>query len=459
MAENQTGAAEQASFTYSIKVEDAGPATKKVSIEIPAERISAKLEENFGELRSKAHIPGFRPGHAPRKLVEKKFQKDVRDDVKRQLISESYQQAIENNKLSVIGEPEFEAADKIELPASGALSYSFQVEVAPDFVLPELAGIEIKKPKVEVNDTHLQQAMDNLRQQQGTLVPVENRGLEAKDYVTADVQVKVEGKEVGSQKDAMFILAPGHVGGIFVEDLVARLAGLKGGESRSFTMKAPETHANKDIAGKDVEITVTLKDIKKLELAEINDEFLANLGFKDQKELTEALMEQLQIRVKNDVQEAMRNQVKGYLFEKVTMELPAKLTQRQTQRIIQRRASDLYSRGIPLEQIQANLEKIQAGADAEALRELKMDFILSKIAEQFQIEVSEAELNGQIAMVAAQYNERPEKVKQQFAKDGTLTNMYIRMRENRAIDKVLESAKVEEVEVKEEAKKDEEKKQ
>lgn len=453
MAENQTGVQDQPAFTYPVKVEEAGPATKTISVEIPAEQISAKLEENFKELRSKAQIPGFRPGHAPRKLVERKFSKDIREDVKRQLISESYQQAIENNKLAVIGDPEFADAEKIELPESGALNFSFTVEVAPDFTLPELTSIPVKKPKIEVTDTHLQQAMDNLRQQQGTVVPVEGRGLEARDYATADVSAKVEGKEISSQVNQSFIVAPGHVAGIFVDNLPERLAGLKAGESRTFSITVPDTHSNKELAGKEVEVSVALKDIKRLELAEINQEFLDNLGFKDQKELTDALMEQLQIRVKNDVQEAMRNQVRSYLFEKVTMELPAKLSQRQTQRVIQRRASELYSRGVPLEQLQTNIEKLQSGAQEEALRELKMDFILSKIAEQFNIEVSEAELNGQIAMVAAQYGDRPEKVKQQFSKDGTLANMYVRMRESRALDKILESATVEEVEVKDEPKK------
>src|SRR5881394_600907 len=114
MAENETdtGAAvedqQEETFEYPIKVEDAGPATKKVSIEIPRERIEAKLQEQFKELRQQAAIPGFRVGHAPQKLIEKRFSADVKDQVRRSLVSESYEQALEKNNLSVLGEPDFE---------------------------------------------------------------------------------------------------------------------------------------------------------------------------------------------------------------------------------------------------------------------------------------------------------------------------------------------------------------
>src|SRR6476660_7458606 len=113
MAENQAAATAETAdaeqdFEYPIRVEDAGPATKKVHVEIPADRISAKLEEQFKELRQQAAIPGFRVGHAPQKLIEKRFSADVKDQVRGALIRESYEQAVEKNKLEVIGEPVFD---------------------------------------------------------------------------------------------------------------------------------------------------------------------------------------------------------------------------------------------------------------------------------------------------------------------------------------------------------------
>jgi trigger factor len=135
------------------------------------------------------------------------------------------------------------------------------------------------------------------------------------------------------------------------------------------------------------------------------------------------------------------------------MELPAKMSQRQTGRIIQRRASDLMMRGVKQAELEANIEKIRAGAGEQANAELKSFFILDKIAAEQNLEVDDAEINGQVAMIAAQMGERPEKLKQRFSKDGTLMNMYLKLRENKAIDQILKDAKVEEVEVKDEEKK------
>src|SRR3954469_8942093 len=156
MAEENQGATalEEQTFEYPIRVEDAGPATKKVHVEIPKERITAKLEEQFNELRQQAAIPGFRVGHAPKKLIEKRFSQDIKDQVRRQLISESYEQAVEKNNLQVIGEPVFDNPDALQLPEgdAGGMSYSFEVEVQPEINIPELKGLKVKRPKIEVTD-------------------------------------------------------------------------------------------------------------------------------------------------------------------------------------------------------------------------------------------------------------------------------------------------------------------
>jgi trigger factor len=456
-ATDQTTAAggDEETFEYPVRVEDAGPATRKVHVEIPKARIQNKLEEHFKELRQQAAIPGFRIGHAPRKLVEKRFAADVRDQVRRQLVSESYQQAVEKNKLEVIGEPVFDNPDAIELKEDADLTYSFEVEVQPQFEIPDLKGLKIKRPKIEVTDENVQQAMTNLREQQGTLVPIEDRGVEPKDYLTADVHVKVDGNVVGHQHDAQVVVRPGTIAGIAVDDLDEQLSGMKSGETRTIKATAPESHPSEQIRGKEVEIEIALKDIKKLEPVEVNQEFLESLGFGNEQELLDALREQMVERIDYDVKQAMREQVNQHLLGAVNMELPNKLSQRQEQRIVQRRAMDLLTRGVSQEVLASNLEKLRGGARDEAIRELKLNFILQKISNEQNVDLDEAELNGRIAMLAAQRGQRPEKLKQEMAKDGTLASLYVQMREQKAIDKVLEDAEFEDVDVAAEKQKEE----
>lgn len=440
------GTETEAEFVYPITVEDAGTATKKVTVEIPETRIQSAIAEQFKDLRTQAVLPGFRAGRAPQKLLEKKFSKDVRDQVARSLLQESYQQAVEKNNLQVVGEPDFENPDSLKLPEQGDLKYSFSVEVQPEFTVPDLSSLVIKKPKVEITDEHVQQALANLREQQGVLNPVEDRGIKENDVATADIHVKVGDEVVLHQHDHQFRVRAGTVAGIKIDDLAAQLDGAKVDETKNVTIKAPDDHANEKLKGKDVVIEFKIKDIRELELAEIDDAFLQQLGFEKQEELLAALREEMESRVKNDVQNAMRDQVAKALLEQTTIELPAKLSQRQEGRIVQRRAVDLLQRGIPEDQIRANIELLKQGAGDEATRELKLNFILNKIAQDQNVEVTEGELNGNIAQIAAQRGIRPEKLKQQMQSEGSLQTLYVRLIELKAIDKILEHAKIEEVE-------------
>lgn len=456
MAENETEtgtetavAEQEQAFEYPVKVEDAGPGTKKISVEIPRQRIDDEVKKQFTELRRKAALPGFRVGHAPQRLLEKRFASDVRSDVRRSLISESYQQAIDKNKLQVIGEPEFDDIDKVQIPEGDApLTYTFQVEVQPDFDLPDLFSITVKRPRIEIKDENIEQAMTNLREQQGALIPIEDRGVEEKDYLTADVHVKLGDEEIAHQQDAQLVARAGRIGGVQIDDLADKLKGLKPGETRTFTVTAPDTHPDERARGKELSIEIALKDLKRLELANVTPEFLADLGFEKEEELRQALREQMQEKIDYDVRQAMREQVARYLMEAVKFELPQKMSDRQVNRVVERRAMDLMMRGMTSEQVAARLEEIKSGANEEGQNELKLFFILQKLAAQLNVDVDEAELNGRIAYLAAQRNQRPETLKKEMANNGQLVQMYIQMREQKALDEVLSKVKVEDVDVK-----------
>lgn len=439
---------EEQDYEYPITVEDTGPNAKRITVEIPRERIDEKLKEQFKELRQQAVIPGFRNGHAPQKLIEKRFAADVRDQVRRALINESYNQAVDKNTLQVIGEPDFDNPDAIQLPDEGPLKYSFQVEVQPEITLPDLSNLRVRKHRVQIKDENVDQAMSNLREQQGALVPVEDRGIEPKDYLIADVHIKVDGNVIAHQHDAQLVARPAQLGGFQIDDLPQQLAGAKAGETRTARIKAPDDFPNEQFRGKEVEFEFAIKDIKRLELAEVTPAFLEELGFENEQELREALRQQMQEKLDFDVRQDMREQVNRYLMENVHVQLPEKLSDKQTDRVVGRRAVDLMQRGVPKEVVEANIERLRGAAQDEAARELKLYFILQKLAEQQKVEVTEGELNGRIAMLAAQRGQRPEKLKQQMAKDNTLAQLYLQMCEQQALDKVLANVQVEEVELK-----------
>ena len=444
-------ASETPDFVYPVSIEDAGAATKKVTVAIPETRIKSAIADQFKELKSQAQVPGFRPGRVPAKLIEKKFSKDVREQVTRSLLQESYQQAVEKNNLQVLGDPDFGSDVKLELPETGDFSYSFQVEVVPEFIIPELGQLTVKKPKVDITDEHVQQALLNLREQQGVQNPVEDRGIQADDAVAADIAIKLGDEEIVQQKDQQFRVKAQSILGIQIDGLVETLAGAKVDEVRTVTVKAPDTHPAEKIRGQDVVVSFKITDVREIELAEINDDFLQQLGFEKQDELLKALRDEMENRVKNDIQNNLRDQVAKALLEQITIDLPAKLSTRQEAQIVQRRAMDLLQRGVAEDQIRQNIELLKTGATEEATRELKLLFVLNKISEQHNVEVSEGELNANIAAIAEQRGMRPEALKKQMETEGSLQTLFLRLREVKALDKILEQAKIEEVEAEKKA--------
>jgi trigger factor len=446
MADTAIAEQEEAEFTYPVTVEDAGPATKKVSIEIPEDRIKSEISKQFKELRGQAALPGFRAGRAPQKLIEKRFSKEIRDQVTQNLLRESYQQAIEKNNLQVLGEPTFEENAKLDLPETGSLNYNFTVEVQPEFTVPDFSTITVKKAKVDINDEHVSQAMQNLREQQGNLLPVENRGVGANDVVTADVSVKLGEEEVLKQADMQFKASAPSLMAIKIDDLAGKLDGAKADETRTINVNAGENHPTEKLKGQDVVVEIKVKDLRELELATIDAAFLESLGFENEQQLNDALREEMVARVNNDVQNALRDQVAKALLEQTNFDLPDKLSKQQEGRIVQRRAMDLLQRGVPEDQVIANLENLRGAAKDEAVKELKLFFILQKVASDADVDVTEGELNANIAGIAAQRGLRPEKLKQQMQSEGSLQTLYVRLRELKAIDKILEKAQVEEVE-------------
>ncbi len=201
-----------------VTMEDAGVARKRIKIDIAPERIKGKLEEAFGELQKDAVLPGFRRGRAPKRLLEKRFGTDVKNTVKGQLVAEAYEKAVADNKLDAIGEPEIDMA-KIELPETGPLTINLEVEVTPQFEVPEIDTIEVKRPIMEATDERLGLAIDNLRRHFGNWNTVAD-GAAENDAVTADVKIQGEDNQILIEQPAVqFVVKAGSIAGIRFEDL------------------------------------------------------------------------------------------------------------------------------------------------------------------------------------------------------------------------------------------------
>lgn len=422
-----------------VTIEDAGALRKRITVEIPRARVDAKFEEMFGELSRSAQVPGFRPGHAPRRLIEKRFGKEVLEDVRNSLVGEGMNKVMEDKSLQAIGEPDLKL-DEITIPEGEDMKFSFEIEVAPQFELPDYKGIEITRPKLEITDKHVDEMLESYRQAHGKMVEVA-AGIEDNDVVTADVRLSGEGIDHTHAGMEMRV-APAQVEGILLEDLPKAFSGKAAGQQVSLKSKVPAAHPTEAWRDKDVTVSFDIKQVRRLEMPAADDEFAKQAGFDNLAQMRAFLHARLEAQAAAEQHKAMQAQVAKFLGDKINIEIPQDMADRQSQRLLTRRVVDLMYRGVPREQIEENLEGLKAEAAQRAMVDLKRSFILDKLALAENIKVEDAEVNARVAQMARQSNRRPERYKQEMKADGTLDELTMALAEEKAMDKVLELAKV-----------------
>jgi len=438
-----------------VSIADSGPARKSITIELPADRIAKRLEDEFAKVQGEVSLPGFRRGRAPMRLLKRRFEASIREDVRGQLISEAYSQAIEDHKLEVIGDPDVKNFKDIKLPESGPLTFVVEVEVAPEVKLPDLENIEVVKPKLEVTDDQIDKEIAGLRERNGKMNPIEGEAVEvqAKDYVQGHITIKA-GENAAADAEVLldqpggFILVNGeelnyrgHIGGIVVEDLGKLAAGKKTGETLVISTKGPELHENDKIKGQPITITMKFDKVYRVEPASL-ESIQSAYGAASEEDLKKAVRETTEQRNKIQQTSAQHEQICNYLVEKVELTLPEGLTSRQTSRLIRRKAMDLTYRGVPAAEVNQRVADMQKESEDEARKQLKLFFIIDQAARNLEIEVTEDEVNSRIAFMAWQQNRRPEKLRQEYIRSGEIENLYLQLREQKTLDKILEKAKV-----------------
>ncbi|NQU75463.1 MAG: trigger factor [Planctomycetes bacterium] len=427
-----------------VTIEDCGQAKKKITIEIVRARIDAKFDEIFGELRNNAQVPGFRARHAPRRLLEKRFGKEAGQDVRNGLISESLAAAVEKNKLNILGEPDIKL-DEIELPETGNLTFSVEVEVTPEFALPNYKDISVQAPNSQVTPESIAKGTKRILASRGILAPTTEPAGED-DLVVANCKVTGEGIDQTEENIELHI-APTAVHGIPLENLDEKLMGVRTGQTVTLEATVPQNHEDEAWRGKNVTVTLAVKEVKQLEVPELTDELAKEFGFEDVGKFTEYIKRMMEAQLARDRQQYMRDQVCKFLLKETEVPLPEQLAARHTASMLQRRYVELLYRGVPREQIEKNLEMLEAQAGEQAKVDLKVSFILAKIAEAEGISVEEGEVNARIADMANRQDRRPERLRSEMVSQGTLEQVNVQLVEQKTIDKLLEMANITEAQV------------
>ena len=484
-ASEQEGAAEEPELSeeeqamaklkeaITVEREEIGSLRVKLTVTVPRETLDERLGEQFAELKRDADVPGFRRGHAPMQLVEKRFGADVGDQLKSQLLSSGYLAAVEKEELKTLGDPLFwmkvkeertgedfktqtvetekllpfdKALDTFKMPKEGALTFTCEVELKPDFELPKLEKIPVSRPALTIDDDDVDAELKRLCMTRGTFVPVEEGGVEADDMLYADMKMSVDGETIASEDNFDLAARDVTVQGVRLTGFGDAVVGKEVDQQVTFEAEVPDDHENIDIRGKTAEFEFTLREIKRFEVPPVDAEFLSTVGFDSEDELRKVIRANLEARLDNTLGRAMRDQIGEYLVEKTEFEIPEGLSQRQAERAVARRMIEMLQAGMPQAEVEKSLDEMRAKARDQVVRDLKLYFILEKIAEQREVDVPEERINAAIAEIARQSNKRFDRMRDELSKGDGLSTLYLQLRDEQVLELLLADAEITETE-------------
>lgn len=425
-------------------IEEVGPCKLKLKIEVGADKVKEHIDGKYKELSDSVALPGFRKGHAPRGLLERKFGKAVLDDLKFELLNHCFEEIKEEKKLEPVGEPEIDV-EKLAVVEGQPFNFEMTVEVRPTFDVKSYEGIKVKKPAVTVDEKDVEAVLHNFQKAKAELVPVEDGVARPKDQMVADFRLVVDGKEIDTaENNALFLTEDISFYGLTLKDFHAEIEGKKVGDVIDYKVKLPDTYPDKKFAGKDAVIRTALKGVKREKLPEINAEFAKSFDMDSVDELKEYVKKRIEREKAAEARAAMAEEIVQELLQANDFAMPEGLVTAGADEALRRLHVNLAVRGVPEEEIHKAVETEKNASREGMAKALKAHFILENIAQKEKIFVTEDQVEERIGQMASQYGKWPHEMKAYLEEQGLLSQLRRQMREDLVREFLLSKAVIEE---------------
>jgi trigger factor len=424
-------------------VEEAGPCRKRIKVTIPPEMVSEEFDKSYKQWTRTVPIAGFRPGKAPRKLVERKFGKQVALEVKQALVDNAYAEALKENKLSPIADPEVDL-EKLSVEPSHPVDLDFTVTVKPEFELPDVEAIEIAAPSAAPTDEEVERAVLALRKRKATLRPVKKGGVETGDVVDLKVRGLNGETELFRHEGLPYEVGSRMLADLVTEGLDEALAGKNSGDAVTAKAFLPAHVENHPLAGIDLTLAAEVVDHKRPDLPPVDDKLAEAYDFKSKDEFLAFVKDDVARHKAEQRDRIIEDLALAKLLEKAKIDLPEDLIARETDEIARRAAYELQLEGKPEEEIAKQVAELRARRSDESAKELKMWFLLDKFVEKEKILVPETEVREAVAQIAAYQDKTPEQMYTLLRDAGRLSSLRNHLRVKKARARLRSKVKVKE---------------
>ena len=435
-----------------VEVEKQPGSVSKLKIELPAEEVTREWDTIANSFARFAKIPGYRPGKAPRSVIDKRFRKEIQEELTKKLVSKSYHEAVEQEQLRVASLTNIE---DIEFREDKSMRFRATVVTAPEFELPDYKNIPVQLPDTTVATAEVEAAIERLRDQSADFVDVSERALQMGDFAVLDFEGSIENKPISEiapdasknlqgGKKFWLHLAPEN----FLPKFCEQLIGQNPGETRLVIVNFPDDFTVKELAGKKADYAVTLRDIKEKVLPPIDDALAAKLvPNKTLTDLHQMIADDLEHAKEHDAERAKEAQIVKYLHERIQFDLPPALLQNETRRALAELVQRNRERGVTDEMLKEKEKELIDSAAGIAANRLKTNFILHRIAEDEKIHVTKEDLDLRVRQEAARYDISTEKMRKELQQRNALDDVSEQLLLGKTLDFLKANVSIESTQV------------
>ncbi|HEY3761790.1 MAG TPA: trigger factor [Verrucomicrobiae bacterium] len=428
-----------------ISVENLAPCKKLLRVEVDAKAVDETFDSVAKDFQKQAALPGFRPGKAPREMVIKKYDAEIKDEAKRKLIGDNYRKALEEKKLNVLGYPDIE---EIQFARGKSLQFAATVETAPEFQLPDYKGLPVKRQDKTVTDEDVERAIKMLAQQHVKFETVA-RELKMGDIAVVNYTGSCDGKPITDiaptamglteKKNFWLDIEPNA----FIAGFAEQMTGAKAGEKRTINIDFPADFVTKELQGKKGAFEVEILEVKEKVAPPVDDELAKKYGAESLEKLRAGVRVDLENELKYSQKRSIQSQIIRQLLDRVNFELPETAVAQETRNVVYDIVRENSKRGVSRDVIEKQKEEIYTAAGKDAKERVKLAFMVQRIAEQEKLAASQEEILKRVQSLAAMYQIPVDKFVKDLQKRNGINEIYDQITHEKVIEFLENNAKVE----------------
>ena len=419
-------------------LETLGPLSRRLNVTVPITHIEGEIGKRLARLAKTVKVPGFRPGHVPMKMVAAQYGPQVRSDVISDAVQQGFNDAVREQNLRVAGYPRIEPAP--EKKDDSTLEFSAVFEVYPEIKIGDVSGATIERPQVEVTDADIDRTLEVLRKQRATYHATED-GAQNGDRVKVDFTGTIDGVAFAGGQAQDFAITLGEAR--MLPEFETAVAGMKAGDTKTFSLTFPADYHGKEVAGKQAEFKLDVKSVERPQVPALDGAFATAFGIKSGKieDLRTEVASNLRLELKRKVESNLRDQAMKVLRETTQLTLPASLVEMESRELARRMAANLQQQGMKAEDIKLSPDMFKPQAEER----VALGLIVSELVSEQKLQARPEQVKAMVQEIAQTYEQPDAVVRWHYEKPDRLSDFEAMAVEHNVIEWVLGKAQVKDV--------------